>query len=106
MDWKRSELSDDRSAARRIEDVAVACTNGEVWLARAHSDLPPLARLRWTFRVVADAVLASQFFSNIRKRIRHVLQRISVVLASASAVCEFHQILVADLVIISSRAAT
>src|SRR6185369_17911191 len=34
------------SAARRIEDVAVACTNGEVWLARAHSNLAPLARLR------------------------------------------------------------
>src|SRR5678816_1781206 len=94
------------SAARWIEDVAVACTNSEVWLARADSNLAPLARLRRTFRVVADAVLPSQLFSNIRKRIRHVLQRVSVVLATTSAVCKRQQILATNLVITSARAAS
>src|SRR6185369_11101331 len=73
-----------------------------VRLLGAYLDHAPLTRLRQALRIVTDAVLPSQLLRDIRKRVRHVLQRVCGVFSSASAVREFLEITAANLVIASA----
>jgi len=67
-------IVDDRGPAGGVEDITIARANRKVWLSGAHSDLTSLPSLSRPLGIVADTVLASQFFSNVRKRVRHILQ--------------------------------
>jgi hypothetical protein len=85
--WWTLRVSARYGSPGRVEDITVASSNREIRLIGANCYLTPLTRLPGILWVVPDAVLTPQFFSNIGKCRRHILQGIGLVVTTASVVC-------------------
>ncbi|MCA1572947.1 MAG: hypothetical protein LC770_00080 [Acidobacteria bacterium] len=89
---------------RSIKDVTVASSNSQIRLIYAHSNLPPLTRLRWSLRIKTKAILPAELFGNIAESVGEIPCRISLELSGACPFSEVSEIAIGLLVVGSARA--
>src|SRR5260221_5184955 len=85
---------------RRGPHVTISRFHRQVWLMHADSNLTALATfLSCCFRIVANAVLPTQFLSNSRERFGQLRRVVSLIEPTTALVCQGVQILIGSVVI-------